>query len=81
MAVGAAVTLAVFVGAMGLVIFGGYFAEKKVLVFASLALSPVALISVMAGYAAWWLILFLLALFLPDGSGPSAVSDGPATGE
>jgi hypothetical protein len=81
MAVGAAVTLAVFVGAMGLIIFGGYFVEKEVLVLASLALAPVALISVMAGYSAWWLILFLLALFFPDGSESSAVSDGPATGE
>lgn len=81
MTVGAAVTLAVLVGAMGLIIFGGHFAEKEVLLFASLALAPVALISVMAGYAVWWLILFLLALFFPDGSEPSAVSDGPETGE
>lgn len=79
MTVGAAVTLAVFAGAMGLLLFGGYFAEKEVLIFTSIALAPVALISVMAGYAAWWLVLFLLALFLPDRD--EDVRDGPSTRE
>lgn len=78
-AVGAVVTLAVFVGAMGLIVLGGFFSEKDVLILASLALAPVALVSVMAGYAVWWLVLFLLALFLPDGSEGSAMSDGSST--
>lgn len=64
---------------MGLIVLGGFFSEKDVLILASLALAPVALVSVMAGYAVWWLVLFLLALFLPDGSEGSAMSDGSST--
>lgn len=73
------VTLAVLVGAMGLIVLGGFFSEKDVLLFASLALAPVALVSVMAGYAVWWLVLFLLSLFFPDDNESSAMSGGSST--
>jgi len=54
-------------------VFGGYFAGSELLIFASIALAPVAMCAVMAGYAVWWLVLFLLTLAgrdrdLPDGS-------------
>jgi uncharacterized membrane protein len=51
---------------MGLLIFGGYFAERHVIVYASIALGPVAAVSVMVGYAVWWLVLFFLSLISSD---------------
>ena len=63
---GAVVTLITFVVIMGLLLFGGMVAEDRVIFYASLALGPVAMFAVMAGYAVWWMILFLLSLFLPD---------------
>jgi hypothetical protein len=66
--VGAVVTLAVFVMAMAALIFGDYFSEKELLVYVSISLGPVAMISVMVGYAVWWLVIFLLTLFLPSRS-------------
>lgn len=64
--VAAAVTAIVtFCVAMWLLIFGGVFAEKERLVFVSIALGPVAMFAVMAGYAVWWLVMFVLSLVLP----------------
>jgi len=70
---GAVTALAVFSLAMWVLVFGGYFAGSELLIFASIALAPVAMCAVMAGYAVWWLVLFLLTLAgrgrdLPDGS-------------
>jgi hypothetical protein len=66
--VGAVVTLAVFVLVMTALIFGDYFSEKERLVYVSISLGPVAMASVMVGYAVWWLVAFLLTLFLPNRS-------------
>jgi len=66
--VGAVVTLVVFVAAMGLLIFGDIFVEKDRIVLVSIALGPVAVISVMVGYSVWWAVLFLLTLFFPEKS-------------
>lgn len=63
---GAVVTIITFVVIMGLLIFGGIIAEDRVILYASFALGPVAMFSVMLGYAVWWMILFLLSLFLPE---------------
>jgi len=64
--IAAAVTAVVtFCVAMWLLIFGGIFAEKERLVFVSIALGPVAMFAVMAGYAVWWLVMFVLSLVLP----------------
>jgi uncharacterized BrkB/YihY/UPF0761 family membrane protein len=68
LAVGAVATLAVFVLAMTAMIFGGYFSEKELLIYVSISLGPVAMVSVMVGYAVWWLVVFLLTLFLPSRS-------------
>ncbi|MBI4963856.1 MAG: hypothetical protein HY913_11320 [Desulfomonile tiedjei] len=68
LAVGGIVTLAVFVLAMVALIFGGFFSEREMLFYVSLALAPVAMVSVMVGYAVWWLVVFLLTLFLPNRS-------------
>jgi NADH:ubiquinone oxidoreductase subunit 6 (subunit J) len=66
--VGAVVTLTVFVLAMAALVFGDYFSERELLFYVSIALGPVAMISVMVGYAVWWLVVFLLTLFLPSRS-------------
>jgi hypothetical protein len=62
---GAVTTVVVFILAMALLFFGGYFADHERLVFVSIALGPVAMLAVMVGYAVWWLVLFILSLFLP----------------
>ncbi len=61
-------TLTVFVLAMAALVFGDYFSERELLFYVSIALGPVAMISVMVGYAVWWLVVFLLTLFLPSRS-------------
>lgn len=66
MIAGAVVTFAVFALCMFLLIYGDYFAERDRLVLVSIALGPVAMVSVMVGYAVWWAVLFLLTLLLPD---------------
>ena len=66
MIAGAVVTFAVFVFCMVLLIFGDYFAGRDRLVLVSIALGPVAMVSVMVGYAVWWAVLFLLTLLLPE---------------
>ncbi len=63
---GAITTVAVFIAAMVLLAFGGYFAEHEILIYISIALGPVAMVSVMAGYAVWWLVLFVATLLLPN---------------
>jgi hypothetical protein len=60
------VTFAVFALCMFLLIFGDYFAGRDRLVLVSIALGPVAMVSVMVGYAVWWAVLFLLTLLLPE---------------
>jgi hypothetical protein len=67
---GGLVTVAVFVAAMWLLIFGGYFSEKEVLVHVSIALGPLAVVSVMVGYAVWWLVVFVMSLLAPEAARP-----------
>jgi hypothetical protein len=63
---GGIVTLITFVAAMWLIGFGGMFPDKDPLILLSVALAPIAMLSVMMGYAVWWLVLFLLTLFGSD---------------
>lgn len=70
---GAATAMAVFLLAMWLLVFGGYYAGSQLLIFVSIAIAPVAMGAVIAGYAVWWLVLFLMTLVggngdLHDGS-------------
>jgi hypothetical protein len=62
---GAVTTVVVFILAMALLYFGGYFSDRERLFYVSIALGPVAMFAVMVGYAVWWLVLFVLSLFLP----------------
>jgi hypothetical protein len=65
LAAGAVTTVVVFILALALLFFGGYFGDHERLVYVSIALGPVAMFAVMVGYAVWWLVLFVLSLFLP----------------
>jgi hypothetical protein len=67
---GGIATFAVFVMAMWLLIFGGYFSEKELLVHVSIALGPVAVVSVMVGYAVWWLAIFFMSLLASESAPP-----------
>ncbi len=70
---GTITTLAAFAAGMALLIFGGYFADNEVIIYTSIALGPVAMFSVMVGYAVWWLVLFFLSLIFSD----HKPADGP----
>ena len=72
---GAITTLIVFVAAMWLLVFGGLFPEKHRLILVSIALGPVAMVSVMVGYAVWWLVMFVLSLFSPTGQSSREYGD------
>ncbi len=50
---------------MAILYFGEVFEASHRLIFASIAISPMAMFAVMLGYAVWWLVLFLLTLALP----------------
>ena len=64
-----------FAAIMGLIVFGGMVEQKKVLIYASIALGPVAMIAVMMGYAAWWLTMFFLSLFSSNEPKPGETQD------
>ncbi|MGB6066037.1 MAG: hypothetical protein WBG50_14650 [Desulfomonilaceae bacterium] len=66
LAAGATIMIVAFIAAMVLLIFGGFYPDNELLVFVSIAIAPVAMFAVMAGYAVWWLVMFLLTLILPD---------------
>jgi hypothetical protein len=63
---GTIATLAAFSTGMALLIFGGYFAHNEIIIYASIALGPIAMVSVIVGYAVWWLVLFFLSLAFSD---------------
>jgi hypothetical protein len=67
---GGVTTVAVFVLAMMLLLSGGYLSKQEALVHVSIALGPVAVVSVMVGYAVWWLVVFLLSLFAREAGPP-----------
>ncbi len=62
---GAITALVTFAVVMAFLFFGGFFEASHRLIFASIAISPMAMFAVMLGYAVWWLVLFLLTLALP----------------
>jgi hypothetical protein len=66
LAAGAVATLTVFIAAMTLLIYSEYVSSAERLFFVSIALAPVAMVSVMVGYAVWWFVLFVLSLVLPS---------------
>jgi hypothetical protein len=66
LAAGTITMVVAFVAAMALLIFGGYHSGNDLIVFVSICLAPVLLVAVMAGYAVWWLVMFLLSLISPD---------------
>lgn len=68
--VGALVTLFVFSASLIMLVFGDFFKNNEVLIYVSIAVAPLAMVSVMVGYAVWWLVLFLLALLSPQAKRP-----------
>ena len=66
LAAGGATALLVLGAALWLMIFGGVLPEKDRFIMVFVALAPLAMCSVMIGYAVWWLVLFLLTLFGAD---------------
>jgi hypothetical protein len=62
---GTITALVAFAAGMAILFFGEVFEVSHRLIFASIALSPVAMFAVMLGYAVWWLVLFVLTLALP----------------
>jgi hypothetical protein len=67
LSIGALVSLATLTAGLAFIFLGDYYAPKDRLIVASISLAPLALVSVMVGYAVWWLVLFLLTLVLPGG--------------
>jgi hypothetical protein len=65
---GAVAVIVVFAAVMSYLFFAVYGAEKDRIIFISVALGPVLMISVMVGYAVWWGVLFILTLVLPEES-------------
>ncbi len=64
--VGAVVTVGVFAIAVILLMHGRYDSESDRIILISTAIAPIAMVSVMVGYSAWWFTLFILTLLLPD---------------
>jgi hypothetical protein len=68
---GGIVTVAAFLTALYLLVFGGMFQSHERLIMVSIAVGPVAMLSVMVGYAVWWIFMFVMTLMSPredDGS-------------
>jgi hypothetical protein len=65
MTVGGITALVVFAGALWLAVFGGIIQTDHKILFVSIALGPIAVVAVIAGYLVWWMALFLLTLILP----------------
>lgn len=61
--VGGIVTIVVFIVGMWVIAFGGLLPANDRLIMTSVALAPMAMISVCVGYAAWWATMFFLTLF------------------
>ncbi len=68
LAIGAMVTLATFVALLAYIVHVVVVPEIDRLIVVSVALGPAAMISVMVGYGAWWMALFLLTLFSSEES-------------
>jgi hypothetical protein len=67
---------------MWLLLFGGMFPDKDRLTLASIALGPVAMFAVMAGYAVWWIVMLILHLLGFDENDKATAYDqnGPDAG-
>ncbi|MFH1112308.1 MAG: hypothetical protein V1792_00165 [Pseudomonadota bacterium] len=78
-AAGAVTAIAAFCVSMWLLIFGGLFPNEERLVFVSIALGPVAVVAVMAGFAVWWFVMFFLTL-VGFGEKPAAGRRDPRDG-
>ena len=61
--IAAVVTFGVLSFGMIMIGSGEYATSGDTIIAVSIALAPVAMISVMVGYAAWWTVLLVLSLF------------------
>ncbi len=60
------VTAVVFAVCMYLLIFGGYWKDEDLPVAISIAFGPIAAFSVVVGFCAWWVVMFVLSLLSPN---------------
>lgn len=66
MSSGGIITVATFVAGLWLMIYGNMFPDSDLIFLVSMALSPLAVVSVIAGFLVWWIFLFLLTLIWND---------------
>jgi hypothetical protein len=63
---GGIITVATFVAGLWLMIYGNMFPDSDLIFLVSMAISPLAVVSVIAGFLVWWIFLFLLTLIWND---------------
>lgn len=66
MSSGGIITVATFVAGLWLMIYGNMFPDSDLIFLVSMAISPLAVVSVIAGFLVWWIFLFLLTLIWND---------------
>lgn len=60
------VAAATFATGLWMMIFGSLFPQSDLIFVVSLAISPLAVVAVVAGFLVWWISLFLLTLIWSD---------------
>lgn len=66
MSLGSIATVSTFIAGLWLIIYGAMLPDSDIIFAVSLAISPLAVISVVAGFLVWWIFLFLLTLIWDD---------------
>lgn len=59
---GGIVAVVTFATGLWMMIFGALFPQSDLIFVVSLAISPLAVVAVVAGFLVWWICLFLLTL-------------------
>jgi hypothetical protein len=62
---GGVATLVTLVVALAMLVYRGYYHDHERIFIVSVALGPVAMVSVMVGYGVWWAVMFLMSLLGP----------------
>ncbi len=76
-AIGGLVTIVTFVAGLWIIVFGAMFPQSDLIFVISLAISPLAVVAVVAGFLVWWICLFFLTLIFGDSdSNPDSKLDG-----
>ena len=69
---GGIVAAATFATGLWMMIFGSLFPQSDLIFVVSLAISPLAVVAVVAGFLVWWICLFLLTLIWSDSTNDSS---------